>query len=39
MLTPLELIYPLAALIPPSRRDRHRYCDQWKSLREEAFPH
>jgi hypothetical protein len=26
MLTPLELIERLAALIPPPRRHRHRYC-------------
>lgn len=32
LLTPLELIERLAALIPPPRRHRHRYYDQRKSL-------
>lgn len=32
LLTPLELLERLAALIPPPRRHRHRYYDQRKSL-------
>jgi hypothetical protein len=38
MLTPLELIERLAALIPPPRRHRHRYYDQQKSLWDEVLP-
>jgi hypothetical protein len=38
MLTPLELIDRLAALIPPPRRHRHRHYDQRKSPWDEVLP-